>query len=498
MKTSNPLVKLGVILALVLVFLIPIGMIKSLISDRQLNQQEAIESITEPIGGEAEIEGLVIAVPYNIYEQKTTADGTIRREVTATKYMIFAPDSYNLDFSVKTKYLNRGIFKVPVFDGEVTVNAQFNKFDYSYFNIVPEDIVKEDAVFILGFSSMKNLNSQPKLNVNGKELSSSRIKDDSISPFKITFYFKLSDADIDLNNALKLTGNIDFKGANNIKITPIATDNRITMNSNWPDPKFDGGFLPKERNITKEGFTASWEIPGFNTVYNKKSWLSENRISPDAINASSVNVDFIITVDAYKKTERSVKYAILFLLIPFMALFISEIISKIRIHPVQYCLIGLADVIFYLLLLSISEHISFDLTYWICSICVSLSTLFYAAAIFKKIKWGGMLSAVQFVSYIFLFVILQSESYALLMGSIGLFVAVVLLMFITRKVDWYELGGMNLIKSASNAQDKTSGKGNTQEESKITSAWLDLQEKNKSSATTKDEKPDKPEQDLPK
>ena len=486
----NPLIKLGVILALVLVFLIPIGMIDSLISDRKSTQEEAFKSITEPIGGEAEIEGLVIAVPYNIYEEKLAADGkTLKREVIATKYMIFAPDSYNLDLSVTTEDRNRGIFKFPIFNGTLTVNAQFDNFDYSDFNTVPEDVVPKDAVLILGFSGMKNLNSQPKFEINGKELSSSRVKDNSISPFSVSFYYKLSDADIDLNNTLKLTGSVDFRGAKNIRIVPIAPNNRIAMKSNWPHPSFDkeSGFLPKERKVTKEGFTASWEIPGFNTVY-PKSWSSESKFYPAS---SSINVDFIITVDAYKKTERSVKYAILFLLIPFMALFVSEILSKIRIHPIQYCLIGLADVIFYLLLLSISEHISFDLTYWICSICVSLSTLFYAAAIFKKIKWGGILSGVQFVSYIFLFVILQSESYALLMGSIGLFLTVVFLMFITRKVDWYELGGLNLIKSASNTQNKSSA-----EENRITSAWLDRQEK--SSSAIKNESSDNPDQNLPK
>ena len=147
----------------------------------------------------------------------------------------------------------------------------------------------------------------------------------------------------------------------------------------------------------------------------------------------------MIPVDSYKKTERSVKYALLFLIIPFIALLISEIFSKVRIHPIQYCLIGFADVIFYLLLLSISEHLPFDLTYLICAVSVCLATLFYAVAIFGSRKWGGLLSAVQFISYIFLYGTLQAEDYALLIGSIGLFAVIVLLMFITRKVDWYEL-----------------------------------------------------------
>ena len=242
-----------------------------------------------------------------------------------------------------------------------------------------------------------------------------------------------------------LSGKIDFQGGENIKIRPIATDNYFSMKSDWTSPSFSGGWLPKERNISENGFSAVWNIAGLSTVY-PKSWLSEKEFKPE-----SLKVSFMIPVDAYKKTERSVKYALLFLIIPFIALLISEIFSKIRIHPVQYCLIGFADIIFYLLLLSISEHLSFDSTYLICAICVSLSTLFYASAIFRQIKWGGLLSSVQFISYIFLYGTLQAEDYALLIGSIGLFIVLVLLMFITRKIDWYELG--NELASEKEASD---------------------------------------------
>lgn len=436
LNSHNPSIKIALILALILVFLIPIQMIKSLISDRKSYQDEAIKSITEPLGGEVEIQGFVIAVPYNSYVQ--TANST----VVKTKYMFFAPDSYNMDFSVSPYYLYRGIFKVPVFNGKIAINAQFRNFEYSNFDIKQEDILQKDAILILGFSNKKNFTSTPKLNINGKDLSAVTIKDGSISPFYKSLYYKLSDSGIDLSNTLNLTGNIDFQGGENIKIRPNATENHIKMTSDWASPSFSGGWLPKEREISAKGFTASWEIAGLSTTY-PKSWSSESEYF-SLSSKETVDTSFIIPVDTYKKTERSVKYSVLFLLIPFIALFISEIFSKIRIHLIQYGLIGLADVIFYLLLLSISEHLSFDIAYWICSICVSLSTLFYAAAIFKKIRWGGMLSSVQFVSYSFLFVILQAEDYALLFGSIGLFVAVVLLMFITRKVDWYELGSNHM------------------------------------------------------
>ncbi len=244
-------------------------------------------------------------------------------------------------------------------------------------------------------------------------------------------YYSLSGVDFTQN--IELSGTIDFQGGENIKLHPIASDNVFNMTSDWKAPSFSGGWLPTKRELSENGFTASWNIAGLSTVY-PKSWLSESKFISEY-----VNVSFMIPVDAYKKTERSVKYALLFLVIPFIALLISEIFSKKRIHPIQYCLIGFADIIFYLLLLSVSEHISFDFTYFICAIAVSLATLFYATAIFKNLKWGALVTGVQFVSYIFLYGTLQAEDYALLIGSIGLFVVVVLLMIITRKIDWYGL-----------------------------------------------------------
>lgn len=427
---SATTVKIVLIFALVLLFLIPISLIKHLVYSRKNYQREAISSITEPLGGNTEIQGMVIAVPYRHYKESFDAKGN-RHTETETKYIIFAPDTYSLDVSVKPYYLSRGIFRVPVFNGQMQVQSSFRSFDYSYFNISEKDILPDEAVLIIGMSNTKNLTSQPKLRVNGKDLAISPIKYDDISPFLTSVYYNLSN--LSLKSAAELTGTIEFQGGESIRLHPIASDNVIKMASDWTSPSFSGGWLPKERTIDENGFSAEWNIAGLSTVY-PKSWLAGTSFSSEA-----VKVSLIVPVDAYKKTERSVKYALLFLIIPFIALLISEVFSKKKIHPIQYCLIGLADVIFYLLLLSVSEHLSFDLTYLICALSVSAATFFYATAIFTKPRWGALLSGVQLISYIFLYGTLQAEDYALLIGSIGLFAVTVLLMFITRKIDWYDL-----------------------------------------------------------
>ena len=436
LQISNSTQKIFLIIILLLLFLIPVNLIQNLVSDRKHYQKDAIQSITEPLGGQAELQGIVIAIPYKKYHDTYDSNGNKHTEVD-TKYVVFAPDLYSMDIQVNPYYLTRGIFKVPVFNGQIQLKAEFSDFDFSYFKIDEADVIKKDAILILGLSNTKNLTKQPALKMNDKELCVSPIKYNSISPFNNSVCYPLFLDNMADSKGLVLSGTIDFQGGESIRLRPVAQENIFKMKSDWKSPSFAGGWLPTEREVTEKGFSAEWSIAGLSTVY-PKSWLAGTEFYPEA-----VYISFMVPVDSYKKTERSVKYALLFLVIPFLALLISEIFSKTKIHPVQYCLIGLADVIFYLLLLSVSEHISFDLAYLICSITVCLATLLYAIAIFKNKKWGALLSSVQLVSYIFLYGTLQAEDYALLIGSIGLFVVIALLMFITRKIDWYGLSEIN-------------------------------------------------------
>ncbi len=456
-KISNATIKIILIAAISLLFLIPIGLIKHLIDDRTVYRRDAIDSIIEPLGRNTEIQGMVIAVPYISHKEIVDAKGITHIE-NETKYVLFAPESYSLDIQVCPYYLTRGIFRVPVFNGKIDINAAFQDFDFSYYNIEEKEVLKNDSILILGFSNTKSLTRQPELSINGHELSVSPVKYDFISPFLNSVSYSLGIAEISnaitsnsssyKKTTLVLKGNLDFQGGEKIRLTPLASDNTFKMTSDWKSPSFSGGWLPKERDLNDKGFSALWNIAGLSTVY-PKSWLSVEKFQPE-----TVDISFIVPVNAYKKTERSVKYALLFLIIPFIALLIAEIFSKTKIHPVQYCLIGFADVIFYLLLLSISEHIPFDVSYIICVVSVCLATFFYATAIFNSLRWGGLLSGVQLVSYIFLYGTLQAEDYALLIGSIGLFVVVVLLMFITRKIDWYNLNETSNISEEKNQSSR--------------------------------------------
>ena len=454
-KLLNSAGKIGVkpfiILILVLLFLIPLRMLDSLVDDRKSYQKDAVRSILEPKGGAPVIEGFVIAVPF-----KKTVDvweNGVKRSERKTNYIVCVPEVWNMRFSAKPEYLTRGIFKAPVFSGTVHSDGEFSAVDYSYNKIDERDIVWNECVLMLGISNKKNLTKLPVITANGTPLEMSLMSPENASPFSNTVFYNLP-AEY-CKKGFSFTAETGIQGGRYFAAMPIAADNTFSVESTWPTPGFTGGWLPTERSISDAGFSAVWNIAGLSTVFPKEWIASEKKDAPvaamrkynekygydpydrDGDAAETIQIDFVTPVDNYQKTERSIKYALLFLIIPFITIFIFEIFTHVKIHPVQYCLIGLADVIFYLLLLSVSEHISFGATYWISSAAVSFLLLFYATAIFKRSKWGACFALVQMVSYIFLFGTLQAEDYALLIGSLGLFFVVTLLMVLTRKIDWY-------------------------------------------------------------
>lgn len=419
-----------IIVLMILLFLIPINLIKSIITDRKYYQEDAIESILKPKGGEPNLEGFAIALPYTKNVEQIDKNNKVNF-VEKTFYIIASPENLNIKSNINPEYLNRGIFSVPVFSTSFEIKGSFNAMEISHTEIPINSIQWKKAILLLGIKDKKTISETPELYINDEVLNISLTEPQECSPFSNTIFFDLPEKYI--KNNFTFNTELKIQGGNKLRITPIARNTNIEINSNWTSPSFKGGWLPTERELTDKGFNAKWSIAGLSTIY-PKIWITENTVLKIP---EQIIIDFKTSVDNYKKTERSIKYAILFLIIPFITIFISEIFTQIKIHPIQYCLIGLADVIFYLLLLSISEHLSFSLTYWIASIAVSLLMLFYSSTIFKKFKWGIIMSCTQFISYIFLFGTLQAEDYALLIGSLGLFFVLCALMILTRKIDWY-------------------------------------------------------------
>jgi inner membrane protein len=206
----------------------------------------------------------------------------------------------------------------------------------------------------------------------------------------------------------------------------------IELNSDWPDPSFEGSFLPNIRNINEAGFSANWKVLNLNRSY-PQQWIG-NKYS---IDESSFGVKLLLPVDHYQKSLRSVKYAIMFIALTFLIFFFTEILNKKRIHPIQYLLVGLGLSIFYTLLVSLSEQISFNLAYLIASLSIIFLITAYSYSMLKNIKLTAIVAFVLIVLYVFLFTVIQLQDYSLLLGSVGLFLALATVMYLSRKVDWY-------------------------------------------------------------
>ena len=437
--------KLVVIFALLLVMLIPLQFIKRVIAERADYRKMAEDSIILPTGGQLFLEGIAIAVPY-AKEEKTEDNGSTSKQY----YIIEIPEKYALSAKIDPYFLSRGIFTVPVFSGTFTLSATFPAFRTEHLNILQKDILYQDALLILGLRNKKSLTAYPSLKVNGAELEEAQVITQTASLFSEAVYYSLPKAA--LTEGFSIDGSVAIQGGKSVSLVPMAGNSSFAIESSWASPKFSGSWLPTERAVGKNGFNAEWHISGLSTSF-LSMWKTENA-DIRAYGSEAITVDFIEPLNNYAKAKRCIAYALLFLACPFLAIFLCELWSAARIHPVQYFLIALEDALFYLLLLSISEHVSFNWSYLLSALIVSLIVLFYAAAIFKKLKWALMLFAVQGIAYLLLFGILQSEDYALLIGTIGIFSVLALIMFLTRNVDWYK----KMPHSALDKQDESKKK----------------------------------------
>lgn len=437
--------KIIIIVVLGLLLLIPMTFINSVVKDRIRYQNEAISSIIEPVGDSANVQGVVIAIPYleKFIDSDTKEIGYTR------KYIFYMPNEYNVTGDVEVTSLSRGIFKAPIFNSKLNITGRFDKYNAEIYNLDENNtiILYDEAMIILGIGNKKNLMKLPNILINQNEELKYYEKNINIdlNMFNNKFLYTISRDSI--LNGFNFNITMDIQGGNSLIITPLASENTFKISSKWKDPSFTGGFLPTKREVNNNGFNAEWNIASFNTSFTKY-WTSDensNRLNNIDNNqyytsnqeSNNVLISFLLLNDNYQKTSRSVKYAILFIFIPFFVLFLCEVLSKKRIHPVQYILIGIANAIFYLLLLAISEHINFNISYFLSALMVTALTSIYIGYIIKSPRYTISMAIVESLIYIFLFGILQLTDYALLMGTLGLFAVIALAMYFTRNVDWY-------------------------------------------------------------
>jgi len=442
---------------LILLLLIPKTMIRDLILERERRMQGTVREVTDKWSRRQTVSGPYLIVPCKKIIE-TIVDGEKVYD-TIVKYATFLPDELDVGSVIQPEERYRGIFKVVVYRAQLTISGRFPKPDFSKWEIEEENILWSKAILNLGLSDLRGIEQEVSLKQNSQSHPfSPGVSEGSLTDAGINLSLE-SIIDQFHENEFKI--DLPLKGSQRLYFVPLGKSTEVRMTSAWKDPSFTGSFLP-EHKVEKAGFEAHWNILHFNRNY-PQSWINQNyRIEEDDqglqiidlpydyasnrtpdkndIGSSRFGVNLLVAADHYQKSLRSSKYGILIIALSFLMFFLIEVTQKLRIHAFQYILIGLALMIFYTLLLSISEHLGFNFAYWISSFSVIGLIAFYASSVLGNKKLAMTLAASLAAVYGFLFIIIQIETYALLVGSIGLFVILALTMFYTGKISWYRAG----------------------------------------------------------
>ncbi len=231
---------------------------------------------------------------------------------------------------------------------------------------------------------------------------------------------------------------LSLNGSLGLYLTPFGQQTVVEIRSDYGHPSFQGNWLPTERSVSATDFQAKWSIPFLGRNY-PQAWRAEAKMN-EAVDGSRFGVELVHPVDHYRMAERSVKYAFLFILLPFAAVWLIEVLVGVRVHPIQYLMLGGALCLFYLLELSLSEHIGFPLAYALASISIIALVAAYSVAVLHRLRLALLLAAGVASLYVYLYVLLMNEDFALLIGSLGLFAILAGIMYATRRVDWYKGG----------------------------------------------------------
>jgi len=320
-----------------------------------------------------------LAVPYGEFTKKNN-------EIIETKkYAYFLPEELNITGEINPEIRYRGIYKTILYNSSLSINEFFTQPVFTDLNIKESDIYWDEAFIMVGVSDMRGIQNPVMINWNnnGKYVNPGILSDEVIpSGFHLG-------VEVQGPDTYRFEFDLDINGSETLNFTTLGKQTLVSLQSGWKNPGFEGAFLPDERVIDENGFEAKWKILNLNRNYPQK-WTGAKY----KIEESAFGVRLILSVDQYQKTMRSIKYAIMFIALTFMVFFFFEILNKYRIHPIQYLLIGLALCVFYILLLSLSEHIGFNLAYLIGSISIITMITVYSISILKKVGRSLILSGV--------------------------------------------------------------------------------------------------------
>lgn len=448
------ILKMALISGLMLLLLIPQFMVMGMIEDRQATRNQAVAEVSDKWGGSQTLAGPVLTIPYQEFhkEKYETVDkdkdgdpikdknGNVIRtvkwnEVRTVKYLHFLPEELNLKAQADPEIRYRGIFHVVLYRLGLSNKGTFHIPPMAALGVPSSDVLWGQAFLAVGISDLRGIQQDIPLTWNGRSLVF-QPGVNGLSALPSGMYASVplgpSQRSVDYSFDLKLNG------SGQLSFVPTGKTTTVHLESGWASPSFNGNILPQTHQVGDKGFSADWK-----TFYMSRSFPQVWRggdVEWGALEGAAFGTSFLYPVDAYQQVTRSAKYGALYILLTFGVFFLFEILAGLRVHSVQYIFVGFAIILFYLLLLSLSEYMGFEVAYGLaCSGIIGLLTG-YSRSVLCDWKKAGVIGFLMSVLYGILYVLLQSEDHALLFGSVGLFVALATAMYVTRNVDWYEVG----------------------------------------------------------
>jgi inner membrane protein len=429
--------KAVVIAVLTLLMLWPLMRVENLVAERQVLQHQAYDIIAAGFGGPQIVGAPILTVDALERSVLTDTRTNVGTETWTTTAIHLLPDDVQIATDAAVEIRTKGIYSVPVYVSKVVITGEFKPESIARLLSSTADtrVLPAHALIQLPLSEVKYLRTLTRFEVGGQELRSAGSEVAAFTALSAAIDLQT----IDRTSALPFRVEFEFAGSESLQFLPLGSTTSVTARIAWPHPDFDGAFLPVSHQLRADGYTAHWQVLELNRAV-PQLWRGDS-LGHSALLATAFGVRFLQPADIYTQNYRAVRYGILFVAITFACFFAWEhLVRGLRLHPMQYLLVGLALATFYLLLVALSEHTGFGIAYAIAAAAlVTLITLYIAGATTNpRSAWGigGALSA----SYGALYIILVSDDNALLFGSLLLFAILAALMLATRRLDWAKVG----------------------------------------------------------
>jgi inner membrane protein len=427
-------VKLIVVCGLALLMMIPAFFVQGVVEDRSNRAGEVTGEISSHVGGPQTFLGPTLAIPYSI-------PAATHAELPARGVYLVFPAYASAVLKTTTEERRRSLFKVPVYQADLKLDASFDLAGVPAAAPPQAELDWSRAEIAIGVSGARGALADATVSANGKvsTLVPAQVADgasfgnDQAQHLKMTFFGARAEGIAKPEGQFNVSAALQFSGAQRIAVLAYGKTTHVTVQGDWPSPGFDGGFLPVTRAVSGHGFSAEWSVP-----FIARGVRAEGRAETiTGLDGTALGVSFIEVADPYQSVNRSIKYVPLFLGLIFLSYFVFEVTTCKRLHPAQYILVGIAQIIFYLLLLSIAERIGFDFGFLIAGASTVVLLAANTGWIFSSRIQAIRALIVFSLLYSLIYLLLRLEDNALLVGAISSFLAVAAVMYLTREIDWY-------------------------------------------------------------